>query len=203
MGESVDRAGTFHAEVISYGMKEYESGSASVDICFRLTAWWHAGEEPRWHDWTTYGQEVYGHFFVIKSDGQLNPTPIKQLIQHLGWDGSFDSISDGTWEPTPCQVVVKEDTYKGETQMKADWLASYDAEPNLGMETLSTERSKTLQMKFGGQLRVIAGNVTRQTNKPATPPPQAPVAKPSAPMQDSQDESSQGQPSGDFPGIPY
>lgn len=199
MGEAVDRTGTFRAEVISYGMKKYDSGSVAVNLVFRLTQWWYDGEnESEWWDWTTYGQEVFGSFFVVKSNGDLNPKPIEQLIEHLGWDGNFDSIVNGTWEPTHCQVTVKEEIYKGETQFKARWISDYDTEPRSGLQTLSPEESKALNTKFGGQIRALAGDKIRSAKKPSGPPPSTPPSAP-APPTPAAPVNGQTGPGGDIP----
>ena len=176
MGEPVDRTGTFRAQVISYGMKEYDSGAIAVNLVFRLTDWWYVPDdgEPEWTPWADYGQEVFGSFFVVKKTGDLNQGPIKQLIEHAGWGGNFDSITDGTWEPTPCQVQVKSETYEGNEQMKASWIDSFDATPRSGLARLSAEKSKALNAKFGGQIRAIAGDKARQATKPQGPPPPSP-----------------------------
>lgn len=178
MGEAVDRTGTFRAEVISYGMKKYDSGSIAVNLVFRLTDWWYVPDEgePGWTEWGNYGQEVFGSFFVVKKTGDLNQGPIQQLVEHVGWNGNFDSITDGTWEPTPCQVQVKSEVYDGSEQMKASWIYSYDAVPRSGLAVLSAEESKSLNAKYGGQIRAIVGDKIRQDTKPKRPPPPAPKA---------------------------
>jgi len=179
MAETVDRTGTFRAEVVSYGMKEYKSGAIGVNIVFRLLEFWHVPDDdndPYWYDWAEQNHEVFGAFFVVKKDATLNQRTVNDLVEHLGWDGKFDSVNDGTWEPTQCQVSVKSELYEGETRMKASWLSSYDAVPQSGMATLDADKSKSLDAKFGGQIRALAGDKIRQTSKPSSPPPKAPVA---------------------------
>lgn len=176
-----DREGTFKARIESYGVKELESGAIAVSICAHLTDIWN-GET--WEPWGDYQQEALGDLWIVKKDSSINNNQVEALIKNAGWDGDIASIVDEKWNPTPCQVVVKADTYKDQTRFKIAFLNALDRAPG-GMGNVDSKKAKELQTRFGAQLRAIAGNAKRNgsapapATKPAVPPPAAkPAQKP-------------------------
>jgi hypothetical protein len=168
-----DREGTFRAEINDYGMKEQESGAIAVTIKVGLTEIWN-GEA--WEPWEEYGMEAYGDIYVVKKDGTLNKLGVQSLIQHAGWDGNFASVVDRMWQPVPCQVVIKANEYEGNTTYKIAFVNDYDRTPGQ-LGTIAPDKAKTLQAKFGGELRALAGNAKRNGDAPKDKPPAPPIEK--------------------------
>lgn len=178
-GIVVDRDGTFRAEIVGYGLKEMESGAVSVALQVRLVEWFgqEAGSEPQWYDFSMMNMEAEGDFWIVSGrdrGNKVNEMAAKSLIDNAGWDGMFDSIQNQTWEPTPCQVVVKTEEYKGQKRRKISFLNDWNRTPGANLSNVTPEKVKELSMRYGSQFRAIAGNTKRNGAQPAsmpTPPP--------------------------------
>lgn len=166
-----DRAGNFRAEIIEYGMKEFESGSVAVQIKVALKEIWNH-EDETWEPWETYGMESYGSIFIVDKKGELLERGIKSLVSNTGWDGDFNSIASRTWKPTLCQVNIKPEVYREETTYKVAFVNHFDSVPGT-MGMLDEEKVKALAARFGASTRSIAS--TAKANKAPT------VGKPPAP----------------------
>lgn len=176
--QPVDREGTFKAKIESYGLKEMDTGAVAVTINAHLTDIWN-GEG--WEPWGDYQQEALGDLWIIKKSGEVNKGQVEALVQHTGWDGDIASIVDEKWNPKPCVVVVKADTYKDQTRFKIAFVNDIDRAPG-GMGNVDSAKAKELQARFGAQLRAVAGAVKRNgtpppASKPAAPPPPAKPAQ--------------------------
>jgi hypothetical protein len=170
-----DREGTFRAQITSYGLQD-STKSQSVGIMIRasLLEIWN-GEA--WEPWGDYLMEAEGTLWVIKSDGTPNTNSAESLCRYAGWDGTFESIANNTWQPTPCQVVIKEDSYKNETRYRIEFVNDLHRTPGQ-MSSVSPEKVRELSARHGSALRAIAGNVHRgsaapQASRPSAPPPAA------------------------------
>jgi len=189
MGTQVDREGTFRGEIIEYGSRKVDSGAIAVTIHARLDEIWD-GEE--WEDWRAYGVEAYGDLYVIKKDGSPNASQVQSLVENAGWDRTFASLSDKTWEPKPCQFVVKQDKDQA-GNLKDRWriafLNDYDRVPGQ-LASMSPDEARALDGRFSGQFRAIGGNAQRASSKPAGKPPAPQKAAPKQPRpQPPADES--------------
>jgi len=171
--QDIDRSGNFRGEIIDYGLTEQESGAVAVGIEVHIHECWNA-ETKEWEDWRQYApMRAVGYIYVIKKDGTLNDKQVQSLVQHAAWDGSFESIVNHTWQPSPVHIVVDADTYKGKVQYKINWLNDFDRQPG-GIGQIASGRMKDLNAKYGSQLRAVAGSAKKQAvpnGKPAAPPP--------------------------------
>lgn len=173
MSNAVDREGQFRGTITEYGLKEMESGSVAVSIKAQLTEF-YAGEEEGWLDWTQYDVEAQGDVWVIKRDKSLNAKAAESLVKNAGWDGSFTSVKDGSWQPTPCQFTVKAEEYEGRTYYKIAFVNDFDRTPG-GMSNVDDARVKSLESQYGSQMRALFSNTKRngakpEASKPRTPP---------------------------------
>lgn len=173
-----DREGTFRAEILDYGVKKFESESVAIGLHVKLTEL-YSFENKEWHPWAEYGQEAYGDVWVIKKDGTTNDRAAESLMRNAGWDGSLLTIAEGTWRPTPCQVVLKKEEYKGNVSYKVAFVNAFDAVPGSGaMGNVDDDGVKALEARYGSAFRALQGNVAR--NKPAAGKPSAPPKPPKA-----------------------
>lgn len=166
-----DREGTFKAKITDYGTRETEGQAVAVTIQVTLLEMWDGSE---WQEWEQYGMEAAGDLWVVKKDGTPNNNPAKSLIEHAGWDGSFASITNRTWQPTPCQVVIKRDDYKDQVRYRVEFVNAYDRTPGQ-VSNVSPDKARELDGRFGSHFRALAGNTKRNGSapapgKPATPP---------------------------------
>lgn len=174
-----DREGSFRAEITEFGIKQFDSGAVGVSIRARLTEWYSI-TEAKWYPWNDYETEAEGTIFIVKKDNTVNQLGADSLIKYAGWDGNIESITNGTWQPTPCQVAIKREEYKQQAQMRIAFINDWHRTPG-GMSNVSPEDAKAMQVRFGAQFRALVGNAQRNnmpaTGRPATPPP-APAGRP-------------------------
>ena len=180
MSNPVDRAGTFRGNINEYGLKEFESGSVAVAIRVYLTEYWNDIDKI-WVEWHEFDHEAHGDIVIVKKDKTLNQNAVNSLIRNTGWDGDIESIQSNKWAPTPIQVVIKEDTYNGETRLKIAFVNEFARTPGGLGANMSPEKAKQLQMQFGASLRAIAGSAKTNGTKPNGAPPAPPARKPMAP----------------------
>lgn len=181
--QPVDREGTFRGLIVEYGTKEFTGGTIAIKFRAELTELYD-GEQ--WHPWSDYQQEVYGDSFVVKKDASINEAAVNSLVNNAGWDGTFASVNDATWRPTPCQFKVVAEEYKGKTYYKVDFINGFDDVPGGGgLPKIDEQKAKGLDARFGSQLRAIAGNKMRNQAPVAKsgPPAPPPVNRPAAPQQ--------------------
>lgn len=180
MSMPCDREGIFRAVIVEYGLKEMDSGAIAVSIKASLKDLWNNGD---WAEWAQYEMEAEGDLWIVKKDsGGPNKSQIEALCRCAGWDGNLESIVAGTWQPTPCQVVVKRDEYKGNVRYKIAFVNAYDKTPG-ALSNVDDTKARELQTRYGAQIRAIAANVARNgtpTNG-APPPPPAAASKATAP----------------------
>lgn len=172
MPQPIDREGNFRVQITDFGISEMESGSVAVNIKAKILEMYEGNEQ--WSDWTQFDPyEVEGAIWIVKTDGTLNENAVRSLMAHTGWDGNIESIVDGTWKPNLCQVQVKLDTYKDQSRFRIAFINDYSRTPG-GMSNVTPEKAKQLAMRFGGQLRALAGNAKRSSSpapgRPAPPP---------------------------------
>lgn len=178
MSVPVDRAGTFRANIVEYGLKEMESGSVAIALKAQLTEWWDPAAQA-WVDWAPYGMEATGDLWVVKKDGNPNDKSAESLMRHAGWDASFSSVVNGTWQPTPCQVDIKEEEYQQKKTLRLSFLADFNRTPG-ALSNVDPAKASALDTRFGGTFRALAANVMRNrpaattNSRPSAPPP--PVA---------------------------
>lgn len=183
MSQECDREGVFQAEITDYGLKDQESGAVAIPIRALLTGIWNQ-EAQAFEPWAEYEMYASGDMYVVKKDGSLNQGQVQSLTRNAGWDGTFTSIVDHTWQPTPVSVVVKADEYKGVTRYRIAFINAYDAVPGQ-FGSIDPEKAKALQARFGGELRALTGNSKRNTDKPNGKPPTPPARGANAALQEA------------------
>lgn len=196
MGTPIDRPGFFQAEIIDYGMCEAkESQSVGLQIKCKLLAMYDFKQEA-WVEWEPYDQEADGVLWVIKKDGSLNDVACRSLVQSTGWDGDLEAFGEKRWDPTRCQVQIKEDTYNNKTQLRIAFINPYDRVPGV-MGTLDSDKVKGLKASHGSALRALVGTIKTNSTpspkgKPAAPAKSGPKTPPPA-------GNSKGVPAGGIP----
>jgi hypothetical protein len=184
MSQKCDRAGIFRCQIVEYGLYEPESGAVGVSVLARLDEVWNQ-ETKEWENWRQYDVTADGTIWVIKKDGTINAQASESLIKSAGWNGSLEGCRDGTWQPTPCQFVVKEDDYNDDVRYRISFVNNYDRTPG-AVGNVSADRAKALQTQYGAQFRALAGNANRNAAppvaKPQTPKPASTATKAERPV---------------------
>ena len=196
-----DRAADFRADIIEFGLKEHDSGAVSLNIKCLLGEIWDV-DNKCWNSWAEYGMEAFGSLNLVKKDGSLNQTQIKSVCEATGWNGDFAAIAEGTWVPKRCQVQTKRNEYNGEVSFKINWINDHDKEPGAGLSNIDPDKAKSLNARFGGSIRALSGNATRNAPKPSGgPPAPRPASKPVP--SDPNMELAQAAAEADPDGIPF
>jgi hypothetical protein len=193
MSQELDREGTFQGVIVEYWVRDTDK-SKSVAVAYRakITAMYDF-ENERWDDWSEFVEHlVEGSQWVIGKDGKVLERGFETLVQETGWDGSFTSIVQQTWQPTPCQFVVKNEPYKGKDYFKVAFINAFDRIPGGGSAAANPEKVNELQTLYGSQLKGLAGQFKRNTKPPAT-------SKPASPPKAKQAVSANGAGSDDVP----
>ena len=178
--KELTRIGHFQVLPIEWLVRKAQSGAVGIEVVFKVLAQWD--ENEGWHDWAQYIEktgeyEVSGTWWVIKRTGELNQMAMDQIVQVLGWEGSFQKIADNRNSPpqVKCQVTVGLDEYKGTQRYRADWLNQYDAA--VGGSGISNAAVKDLDARWGNLVRAAAISKKSHQEDPATPteptPPKA------------------------------
>lgn len=194
--EELDREGTFRGQVTEYGCRKTDAGAIQLSVYADIEEQWDP-ELEQWVDWRQYQVEVYGDLNLVKKNGTVNKIQAQALVNHAGWNGEFTSLSQETWQATPCQFVVKQNTWNDNVRYKIEWINAYDRVPG-AFTPLDADTAKALQNKLGGEMRALIGNVTRQKQKPAGAPAAPPKASVPASTEDSTTTPA-GSPTDDIP----
>lgn len=170
--QACDRTGWFRAIILDYGLKKMDSGAVAVAIHVKLTEMW---DDEKWIPWGEYDMEAFGDVWIVKKDGKLNDRQAKALMEFAGWDASLESITNGTWETTPCQVQIDNEKYKNQDLFKISWINDFDKVPGAAMSNVDDSALKELAARFGSPLRALQSNVKRNSQPPSksrpSPPP--------------------------------
>ena len=184
MSNPLQQAGTFRGVIYRYCFPDYKrkegSQSQAIRVTFQIQQAWDA-DINEWVDWTEYDLEVESDLWVIKKDGTINNIPTEALITHAGWNGDLTAIFDGTWQPRPCQIVVKcevDPTLKYDDKYKIDYVNAWDSIPGSGNAVLDANQVKALASRYGSQFRALAASVKQNAAPPAGKNPVLP--KPTA-----------------------
>ena len=174
----LEQEGTFRGPIVDFGVNAADSGAKAVSLTVSIEDIYHEGV---WVDWREYAMEVKGDIWIIKKDGLPNERQVRALAEYAGWDGSFVSLANGTWQPTPVQVQVQGDEYKGQTKFRIAWVNAYDSTPG-GGGNVTPDAAKALEAQYGSQMRAIASSAKRSQAPPPAGGPTKPVAKPKTPV---------------------
>lgn len=178
MGTPIDREGDFRVKVAEAAVRKEDSGAIGIGIKFQVLEA-KAGDE--WQDWREYDVEVDGVFYVMKKDGTAIERTIGDLVNHLGWDGSFVSIEQGSFalNAPDCQVNVGSETYKDKARFRANWINGWDYEGR-GLGNVNSTAAAELDMQLGAKMRAM-GAGAKQPAPPAPPTGSRPVTPPAGP----------------------
>ncbi len=172
-----DRPGNFRASIVDYGLVEEQSGAIAISLSVKLLEYWEKNqEEPGWISWAEYNMSAEGKIYVIKTDKTVNQRQAEALMKFAGWDGSFDSIANNTWIPSPFACTVEPNEYKGVTTYRVGFINDYNRAPGM-VSNVSADKAKALQTQYGSSLRALAGTVKRNGSTPSGTP-QAPPKPP-------------------------
>lgn len=166
----LDNAGIYKARPLTWTIfKSEKSKSVGINICFLVT---HSLDGDEWVSWAEAEEHnVYGTYYVIGKNGDVNMTACEQLVESMGWDGSLDSIA-GPVPSVIVQITVKGEEYNGKTTYKAGWMNPEDFVPTAGGAT--ADEVADLSKSYGSLLRGAAASIAKKAKpkvaKLATPP---------------------------------
>ena len=148
----IEQTGEFRGDIISYDADEKDSGAVGIKIEVLIK---EALEGANWLNAEEYNFTVIGRIYVVGRGGKVIKRNAEALMEHAGWDGTFKSIADKTWIPTPIGVTVACEEYpkgSGDKFYKIEWVNAY--ERNIGGKTaLNASLGQQLDQKFGSQFR--------------------------------------------------
>lgn len=189
------REGRFLARVLDRGVDE--TGPNDLLTC---TCDYHIVHEQTSEGWADVPDDwrITGYHYLVKRDGSINESTIKQLKAAFGWDGRDPFIIQEMDLPEDhlVQITVAMETYNGQTKPKVNWVDSKDATGG-GVSKADDQKKKALASKYGSQFRAAAGGTPvaapKTTGKPAVPQakpaaPVAPAKKKAAPKPSTQTE---------------
>lgn len=171
----IDREGIFRVVPREWRVRTTESSaSVAVSFDFGIDAQWNG---QGWDDWSGYElHTVYGDWWVIKKDRNINQGAVEQLANSLGWNGSLDSVN-GQPPQVFVQVTVKAETYEDKTRYKAGWMNPGDFTP--GPVGAPPAEVAKLQLQFGSLLRAAASGAAKAAK--LVPAPERKTEKPPPP----------------------
>jgi len=147
----IDREGIFKAVPSDWIVEQAESGAIGIKIKFAIIEYLENGQ---WADWRNFGPyDASGTYWVVKKDGTVNTVTVNQLVESLGWDGTFAHV-DKEAPQVVVQIAVKQGTYNDKTFFKAGWMNPGDFTPE--KKQLDPDIVKNLDSRFGSLLRAAA-----------------------------------------------
>ena len=168
----LDREGLFKAAIAESGLQDTKESQALAFVCkFDLLAMWNGTE---WEDWSSYGAQCYGNFWILKKDGSPNKDTCESVAEAVGWNGDLLALN-ADLRGHEVQIFAKRDEYQGNVKFKAAYLHKVDAEPTSGIRAIDEAAIKQLQNRYGSQLRALVGG-TKKPDGSAKPP--TPAGKP-------------------------
>lgn len=181
MARPTERAGTYRALITWYSLSTAESGAVGVKFVAQLLDYWlvkkneDGSEEFSWYPYSERDEETSGYINVIKKNGGVNNIGVEQLC-HAGWDGDLDTIHNQSWEPIPCQCIVKKVKFEKTDgtevfSCEASGIYRYDRDPNARSGGVTAEKAQELSTKYGGDLMSAASSFRRPLAPPVQPPP--------------------------------
>ena len=165
----LEQAGEFRGEIVTYAAEEKESGAVAIKIEVLVHEIFESG---KYHDWSDHNLIATGRVWVVGRGGKVNKRNAESLMQIAGWDGTFKSIADGSWEPDKVGITVKAEEYpagSGTMYYKIDWINPFDRNP-AGSSGIDEKKSSELDTRFGSQLRGLV-RTAKPAKKAAAPSP--------------------------------
>lgn len=142
--QPLSEVGKFRGEIVDYELKEFDSGSVLVKLFIEVT------EKLVDKNWQVEpSKEFVGDVWVVGRKG-LQKNACQNLMEHAGWSGSFQAITNREWHPTPIGFETEMNQQYG---LQLRYINSYESQGNS-----STVSGKSLDEKLGGQVRSIKAN---------------------------------------------
>lgn len=164
---NLDRTGVFLARVHRWGVKPSEvEGSQAIAVKIQFWILAERGETGGWDDWSEYEETfVWGDFYVITKDGAGNEVPVRQLVDAIGWKGSF-ALFDS---PPPEDLQVQIEVEKNGDRHRVQWLRPRDSRPGGRIKgTADGPALAGLDSAFGSKMRALVSSAKKGgTPKPA------------------------------------
>jgi hypothetical protein len=191
--------------ITEYGLSEVESGAVVVNFAAKISDYWDS-DAQQWIDCAESDYRVKGAVWIVRKDKTLSVEAAQSIIDHAGWDGNMESIVNGTWQPSPCSMSIKKETYKEQEIYRAGFLNAFDRVPG-ALGTVTEEKAKALQTQYGSALRALRGNLTRAAapvpNGGSKPKPVARKAKAPPSFTPAAEAAAVAQSGVDEDGIPF
>lgn len=119
--------GTYRGEVLSADVERKESGAVQVTIQVAIDEMYDEADEA----FTPHSLcRATAYVYIIKKDGTKNPTGIEQISTSFGITDEAKvphALRDGVPIGKRVQIVMRNDTYNGQTKLKASWIKHPDA----------------------------------------------------------------------------
>lgn len=164
--KALNEVGKFRGEIFDYELKEFDSGSVVVKLHIELTEVFESG------GWFAFEPATFiADVWVVGKKG-LQKTACQNLIEYAGWSGSFASIVERTWHPTPIAVETEMNEKYG---LQTKYINPYESGGSK-TEGVSADSAKSLDSRLGGQLRSLSANsAIKETPVPASKMTKKPV----------------------------
>ena len=174
--KQLEQAGTFRGPITEYCLVSAESGAKAIRVTVDIEDIYYDGE---WCDWREHEFYVHGDLWIVKKNGTINESQARSLVEYANWNGDLLQVHNQVWHPNKVAVVVNEDKYGDDVRYRISWINDYDKRPGGG--NVSDADAKAMQSQYGQQFRALAGNVSRNAEKPASEVPSKPKAKTPSP----------------------
>lgn len=169
---ALTREGWYLCDVVTWGVREAESHAVAIALKLETRAEWQPDpvgiETPNRGSWVELpALDVFGDFYIIKKDGQPNPTAIEQLTKAKCWNGEYGLMLYEKDPPMSLQAVVQvgANVYQGKTTYRANWIHHADHVPGAGgiSGRVAADRLAELNATFGGSLRAATPKLAELT----------------------------------------
>ena len=175
------RAGWFVCNVTQWGVREGKDGSQALSVTMKLVTageWSPTAGENGTGGWVETPEcDVFADVYVVKKDGQPNPTGVDSLTKARIWDAGegFMRFANDVWDGVQVVAQVEPNVYQGKTTYRAAWIYPPEHIPGAGgiANRATKERLAELQARAGAMLRALAppaAVVPKQPTLPLTMP---------------------------------
>jgi len=174
----IDRAGLYQGEIRDHGITQTRKAKLPQFIVTFLADKVYNDSTDEWDGWE-YEQTITGYFVLVTLNERgevVKCLNYDQVMEATGWDGeTYSGLAAMELKGKRIQLRVTEDTYDGDTRLKANWIAAEDAD--IGLRKLSGKDLTDLDAKFGAvpttAKKPTAAKPGKKSSK-APMPPEAP-----------------------------
>lgn len=153
----LEEAGTFRGLVTSTVFNTTRSGLPQLCVGVQVTEVWDT-ENNGWVE-RDNDEHITGYFVLFGQSGDplLNAGQIQKVF---GWSGkSFMELQKLEAVDLPVLIRTTEDTYKGRSSLKVQWIDTADADPTkTGVSTVDDKEVRELDKKYGRALRTLGAS---------------------------------------------